>query len=116
VATRHLRAATAIANKLAAIDTPATPTAALTLRAAIAYHGDDRAARVDALRAAIAESYKYGIHVASPFLERRLGEERRGDEGAELVAKSEARTREAGFVEPERAAEIAIPTGRFTSA
>jgi hypothetical protein len=99
----HVRTATAVANRLAGLVAfPGAATSALTLRAAIAGIGDDRAARIAAMRAALDESNARGIHVATPFLERRLGEELGGDEGAALVARADARTRAVGFVDPER--------------
>jgi tetratricopeptide (TPR) repeat protein len=111
---RHLRAATATANRLAAIAFPAAATSALTLRAAIAWHGDDPSARVDALRKALDEGRAHNIEVATNFLERRIGEALGGDEGAELIARSDAAARAAGFTEPERGVEIFLPSDRFS--
>jgi len=109
-----VRTASSVANRLAAFEFPGAPTSSLALKAAIACIEDDRAARVELLQAAIAESYARGIHVASPFLERRLGEELGGDRGRELIEKGDRRAREAGWIQPERAAEVAMPSGRFS--
>ena len=109
----HLRAAATTADRLAKLDFPGAPVAAKALRAAIAMHGDDRAARVAALRDAIAESRAKNIFVAMYSLERRLGEELGGDEGARLVASGDERARTAGIVAPPRATEVFFPSGRF---
>jgi hypothetical protein len=49
-----------------------------------------------------------------PALRRRLGEALGGDDGRQLVEQSELEARRQGYVNPERAAEIVIPTGRFS--
>ncbi len=112
-ATAHLRAASTQADKLAKLDFPGALTAASSLRAALAMLGDDRAARVTALRAAISESNARGIAVTMFSLERRLGEELGGTEGAQLIAAGDERARTAGMVAPERASEVFFPSGRF---
>lgn len=109
----HLRAAASAADKLARLDFPGAMVAATTLRAAIAMLGDDRDARLTALRTAIAESTKTNIFVAMYGIERRLGEELGGAEGARLLAAGDERGRTAGMVVPERAVEVFFPSGRF---
>jgi hypothetical protein len=111
--TRCLRAATAVADRLAAMPFPGAPTSGLAVHAAIAGLGDDREARVAALRKANAEATAHGIHVCTALFDRRLGEELGGSEGSELIAAADAKARAAGFTDPERAAEVFAPTGRF---
>jgi serine/threonine protein kinase/tetratricopeptide (TPR) repeat protein len=109
----HLRAASALADKLAKLDFPGALAGAKTLRAGIAMLGDDRDARVTALRDAIGESKARNIHVAMYSFERRLGEELGGDEGALLIASGDERARTAGMIAPQRATEVFLPSGRF---
>jgi hypothetical protein len=109
----HVRAASSMADKLAKLAFPGGAVAAKTLRAAIATLGDDRDARVTALRDAIAESTLKNIAVAMYSLERRLGEELGGTEGAALIASGDERARTAGMVAPDRANEVFFPSGRF---
>jgi len=108
-----VRRAERIADRLAGFEFPAAPTSEMYLRAAIAwFHGGD--ARAEIARRAIDESNKHGVYVFTPFLERRLGEVLGGSEGAELIARGDAAARRAGFVDPERAAEMVVPTGRYS--
>ena len=110
----HLRHAAALADKLAKLAFPGALTGALSLRAAVAMLGDDRDARVTALRAALAEGDARDIAVTRFSLERRLGEELGGAEGARLIASGDERGRTAGMIAPERVCEVFLPSGRFT--
>jgi hypothetical protein len=109
----HLRAASASAEKLAKLAFPGALTGSLALRAAIAMLDDDRDARVAALRAAIEESTTRNISVAMYGLERRLGEQLGGSDGAALIAAGDERARTAGMVAPAQATEVFFPSGRF---
>jgi serine/threonine protein kinase len=107
------REAELVATRLSKIEFPAAATAALALHAAVAWVGgsDDV---VDRLRRAIDEARTRETNVFTPMLERRLGEALGGSEGASRIARADAAARRAGFLDPERAAEIAVPTGRFS--
>ena len=48
------------------------------------------------------------------FLKRRLGEALGGSEGATLISQADALCVRSGWLDPERGAELALPTGRFT--
>ncbi|MFN0252668.1 MAG: serine/threonine-protein kinase PknK [Kofleriaceae bacterium] len=109
----HLRAASSMADKLGKLAFPGAAVAAKALRAAVAMLGDDRDARVTALRDAIAESTAKNISVVLFSLERRLGEELGGTEGARLIASGDERASAAGMIAPERVSEVFFPSGRF---
>jgi hypothetical protein len=84
------------------------------LRAAIAWvRADD--STIPALRAAADDALAHGMLPVAPFLRRRLGEALGGSEGINMIVEADSTARGYGFVDPERAAEIFFPTGRFTA-
>jgi tetratricopeptide (TPR) repeat protein len=91
----------------------AAPVARELVRAGLAWVRGD-ADLIDRLRIATAIAEERGIYAMVAGVRRRLGEAIGGDEGAALVAKSELEHRGSGFVDPARATEFAIPTGRFS--
>jgi eukaryotic-like serine/threonine-protein kinase len=105
-----------VAERIALLPFPAASVPASLLRAAVAWvrdARDDRANLPTLLRTAIAHAEATRCTPYLAFAKRRLGEVVGGDEGARLVADADTEARTAGFVHPERAAELAIPTGRF---
>jgi len=106
------RAADRVANRLARLDFPGAPCAEWLVRAAIAWVRRDGDV-IDVTRRALDEAHRTGVLAYAHATERRLGEAIGGDEGAALVARADAAMRAAGWRDPERAAEMAIPSGRF---
>jgi eukaryotic-like serine/threonine-protein kinase len=107
-----------ISERIALLPFPAASVPATLLRAAVAWvrdTRDDRANLPTLLRAAIAQAHATRCTPYLAFTKRRLGEVLGGDEGALLITEADAEARTAGFVNPERAAELAIPTHRFAS-
>jgi hypothetical protein len=100
------------AGRIAKLAFPAAPAAAAALRASIAWVRGE--GQVAALEHAIELTAKQKINIYVPFFKRRLGEVRGGDEGAALIAEADVQARELGWRDPERGAELAVPTGRFT--
>jgi len=110
---RLCRAADDVANRLAALDFPAAPCAEWLVRAGTAWvraTGDP----VAVTRRALAEAHRTGVLAFAPFIERRLGEALGGDQGRDLVRKADVTARAIGWQDPERAAELAMPSGRFS--
>ena len=55
-----------------------------------------------------------GVMPYTAFFKRRLGEAMGGDDGATLISQADDLALRAGWTNPERGAELAIPTGRFS--
>jgi len=103
------RAAERVATKLARLPFPAAPGSAGMLRAALAWvHGGDR---VLAARAGLEAALDAGILAYTAFFKRRLGEAMGGNDGATLISQADELAHRAGWIDPARAAELAIPTG-----
>jgi hypothetical protein len=91
----------------------ASPVPAALVRAGLAWLRGD-ADMIEHLRHATKLAEDSGIIAMVSGVRRRLGEAIGGDEGAALVATSELEARNSGYLDPVRAAEFAIPTGRFS--
>jgi serine/threonine protein kinase len=106
------RAADRLAERLDRLPFPAARGSAGMLRAAIVWaRGGDRA---DAARKGLDAGLEYGVMGYTAFFKRRLGEAMGGDDGATLIKQADELALRTGWTEPERAAELAIPTGRFS--
>jgi eukaryotic-like serine/threonine-protein kinase len=106
------RAADRVAARLARLEFPAAPCAEWLVRAGTAWVRRDGDV-VAVTRRALDEAHRTGVLAFAHPTERRLGEALGGDEGAALIARADAAMRAAGWRDPERAAELAMPTGRF---
>jgi hypothetical protein len=91
---------------------PAAPVSSSLLAAATASVRGD-ADVVDKTRHALAEAQRCGVYAFAAATERRLGEALGGSEGAAMIARADDSARKLGFTNPERAAEMAMPTARF---
>ena len=105
------RAAERVAEKLERLPFPAAPGSAGMLRAALVWtRGGDRA---DAARQGLEAALESGVLAYTAFFKRRLGEALGGSEGATLILQADELAFRVGWRQPERGAELAIPTGRF---
>jgi eukaryotic-like serine/threonine-protein kinase len=107
----YVRAAERLAGKLDRLPFPAAPGSSGMLRAAIVWvRGGDRAA---AAREGLETALGAGIPAFTAFFKRRLGEAIGGDEGAMLISQADDVALRAGWTDPQRGAELAIPTGLY---
>ena len=93
---------------------PAAPAADALIRAGLAWVRGDRDV-IERTKKALDEHYARTVFAFAPGIRRRLGEAIGGDEGAAMIAQADQEARRAGFIDCERAAELAIPTGKFMS-
>ncbi|MEP6860665.1 MAG: AAA family ATPase [Deltaproteobacteria bacterium] len=107
------READAIVGRLLALNFPSARATAPTLRASLAWARKD-GDLIGPTRIALEGAQSSGGLAFTPALRRRLGEAVGGDEGKQLVEQADVEARCQGYVNAERAAEIVIPTGRFS--
>ncbi|HEY5943959.1 MAG TPA: hypothetical protein VIV40_00635, partial [Kofleriaceae bacterium] len=91
---------------------PAAPATYHILRAGLAW-ARNSPDKIERTRIALDQSIEVGLLVYAAFLKRRLGEVVGGDEGEMLMSQADALAMRSGWVDPERGAELAWPTGRF---
>ncbi|HEX7701154.1 MAG TPA: AAA family ATPase, partial [Kofleriaceae bacterium] len=104
-----LRTVMRLARRIAGMDFPGAPAAALLLEAGAAcVRGGDV---VTPLRVALEAATKADFVVYTPFIRRRLGEAIGGSEGAALIAAGDAEATAQGWLIPDRGAEMCIPRG-----
>jgi eukaryotic-like serine/threonine-protein kinase len=102
-----------IADRLGRLSFPAAPAVEHILRAGVAWARGSRDRR-ELTRIALDQTIECGLLVYAAFLKRRLGEAIGGDEGATLTSQADALAMRSGWLVPERGAELAFPTGRFS--
>jgi eukaryotic-like serine/threonine-protein kinase len=105
--------ASRVADRLGRLSFPAAPAVHHILRAGVAWAlGSDDV--VELTRVALDQTIECNLLVYAAFLKRRLGEAVGGDEGAMLISQADAFAMRCGWVVPERGAELAWPTGRYS--
>jgi hypothetical protein len=105
---------TRVAERLGRLPFPAASGAHHTLRAGVAWARGDGDV-VALTRLALDQTLESGVLVYAVLLKRRLGEAIGGSEGETLISQADALAMRSGWVDPERAAELALPTGRFST-
>ena len=107
------REALRVAERLRLLPYPAAAVPASLLAAGVAWARDDRRNILALTRTALEQAHATHCLPYVALTKRRLGEALGGDEGALMIAEADTEARLAGFTNPERAAVLAIPTGRF---
>ena len=108
-----LREVARVARRLELLPFPARMVPASLLRAGIAWASGDERAMLDLTRAALEQANTTRCTPFAALTKLRLAELIGGDEGAALRATAEAESRDAGFSNPARAVELAIPRDGF---
>ena len=109
-----LRQVERVTARMTRLPFPAVAMPVALLRAGVAWarhSSPSDATVVSLLRDAVDQARATKTVPYLPFTQRRLGEAIGGDEGAALIAAADADARAAGFTNPARAAELALPTG-----
>jgi eukaryotic-like serine/threonine-protein kinase len=102
-----------VAERVSRLNFPAAPAVHRILCAGVAWARGSRDI-IEQTRAALDQTIESNLLVYAAFLKRRLGEAIGGDDGATLISQADALAMRSGWAVPERGAEIALPTGRFS--
>jgi hypothetical protein len=102
-----------VSARLRLLPFPAVAVPIALLDAGVAVAKGDHANAVALTRRALEQAHLTHCLPYAALTKRRLGELVGGDEGAALLREGDAESRVAGFINPERACELAIPTDRF---
>ncbi|MDQ3341356.1 MAG: protein kinase [Myxococcota bacterium] len=101
-----------VISRLRLLPFPAASVGITLLDAGVAVARGDHEAALVATRKALEQAHVTHCLAYAALTKRRLGELVGGDEGAALIREGDAEARIAGFSNPERACELAIPTDR----